>query len=282
MPTVPLPTKIDYKKESASKGIFTIEPFYVGYGTTIGNALRRVLLSSLPGAAIDAVKIKDIKHEFSTIPHVKEDVVDIILNLKQVRLKVSQEIKDESFKKITLKEKGEKVVRAGDFRTPTQIEIINPDLVLATITDKEGEIEMEAWVSQGRGYEPVEMKEKEKYEIDTIAIDSLYSPVKLVGYETEYVRVGQMTNYDRLILTIETDGTITPQEAFEKALEILKDHIEFLLGYGKEEEKVEEKTKVEEETKPEEEIKGELEEEKEKSEKEEMPKKKRGRPRKTE
>jgi DNA-directed RNA polymerase subunit alpha len=218
--------KIDYQedKENKNKGLITIEPCYPGYGTTWGNALRRVLLSSLPGAAVTAVKIKGVRHEFSTIPHVKEDVLHIILNLKLLRLKV---FKDEPVK-LHLHVKGEKEVKASDFEKSADVEIVNPDLHIATLTDKKAELDMEVTVCRGYGYVPSEEKDRTGVELGTIIVDSIFTPVIKVGYKVENVRFEKRTDFDKLTLTIETDGTITPWEAFIKASELLSNQFKFL------------------------------------------------------
>lgn len=249
MEYISLPQKVDVKElDPGKEAQITIEPCYPGYGTTLGNALRRVLLSSLPGAAVTAVKMKGVGHEFSTIPSVKEDVVDIILNLKLVRLRVHSE---ESLV-VKLRAKGEKVVTAGDIEKNAQVEVMNPDQVIATLTDPKAVIEMELTVRQGVGYQPVESREKENLEIGMIAIDALYNPVRRVSFRKEDVRVGQMTNFDRLILNIQTDGSLTPIEAFEKSSSILVEHFALLRDFsklGEEAEKESEKSGDVEETK---------------------------------
>jgi len=219
---LPLPPKVIHKKKN--QAVFEIEGLYPGYGVTIGNALRRVLLSSLQGAAITEVKIKGAPHEFSTIPYVKEDAVEISLNLKQLRLKVFSE----EPVRLELKAKGEKKVTAKDIKTTSDVEIVNPELVIATLTNKEAEFDMEILVSQGRGYIPTESREKENVEIDMIIIDAIFTPIKNVGIKIENIRVGQMTNYENLILNIETDGSLTPQEALNQANQILIDHFQFV------------------------------------------------------
>ncbi|MDD5342084.1 MAG: DNA-directed RNA polymerase subunit alpha [Patescibacteria group bacterium] len=255
MEPLPLPKNIEVKKIDHNRAVFTIEPCYPGYGNTLGNALRRVLLSSLEGAAITAVKIKNVSHEFSTLPFVKEDVVEIILNLKTVRFKIFSD----GPVTVTLKEKGEKKVTAKDIKLTSEIEIGNPDQVIATLTDKKAEFEMELRVEKGRGYVPVESREKEKGEIGLIAIDAVYTPVRNVNFDIDNVRVGQMTNYDKLMLDITTDGTIKPEEALYQAAKVLDDQFGYIVE-NIEKPKVEAQTKAET---PE-------------------PKKKRGRPKKTE
>lgn len=237
---IPLPDKINYTKgDSPNEKILTIEPFYHGYGTTIGNALRRVLLSSLSGAAITDVKIKGVDHEFSTIDGVKEDVVDIILNLKKIRFKMHT---DDPVV-LTLSAKGLKEVKAGDFKKNPDVEIVTPDLPIATLSSKDAVLEMEVTVKKGRGYETVDQREEEEKEIGRIAIDAIYTPIVNVGMEVTQARVGQDINYDKLSLKIETDGTLTPEEAVETAAEILVDH--FAMLSAKDEKKGKAKNKEE-------------------------------------
>lgn len=273
MEPIILPSKIEIKKgKQSNTATVTVEPCYYGYGTTLGNALRRVVLSSLPGAAVTAVKIKGVQHEFSTIPHTKEDVVEILLNLKQIRLKVFSA----ETVRLTLKVKGEKEVTAADIDKSADVEVINKDAHIATLTNKNAELEMEIFVSQGRGFLPVEAREKEKLELGAIAIDAIFAPIKNIGYKVENVRVGDITNYDRLILDIETDGTITPEEALKQGVQILIDHFDLFLTGTKAQ-----KAEVKEEPTEVEEIKTEeAAEEKEEAPVEEKAKKKRGRPKK--
>jgi DNA-directed RNA polymerase subunit alpha len=227
MEHLPLPEKYEIKKISEHQSDIIIEPFYPGYGTTIGNALRRVLLSSLSGAAVTAFKIKNASHEFSTVKGVKEDLVEIILNLKTLRFKLH----DVEETRVMVKVKGEKKVKAKDIKTSSEIEVLNPEAVIATLTDKDAELEMELIVKAGRGYVPVENVEKKKFELGTIAIDAVYSPVKNVNFNIENVRVGQMTNYDRLIMNISTDGTVAPEEALKIAASILIDHYNAIINF---------------------------------------------------
>lgn len=215
------PSKIDLRDGSQPhEAVLTVEPCAQGYGTTIGNALRRVLLTSLPGAAITAVRIKGVSHEFSAMPNVKEDVLELVLNLKQVRLKCFSE----EPVKIGLSVTGEKKVTAGDFEKNSDVEIVNPDLHLATLTDKKAVLELEITVERGRGYRPTEERSKEKMELGTIAVDAMFSPVRNVGFAVENVRVGDVTNFDKLVMTIETDGTITPKDAVLEANKIVLRH----------------------------------------------------------
>jgi DNA-directed RNA polymerase subunit alpha len=217
MQTITSPQKPKYTALGKNHGKFEILGCYPGYGTTLGNALRRVLLSSLDGAAAKSVKIKGVTHEFSTISGVMEDVVQIILNLKQVRFKLH----GEETIKVTLKSKGEGVVTAAAIKAPSNVEIVNPDQVIATLTDKKTEFEMEIEVDKGVGYVPVESREKEDRDISVIAIDAIYTPVKRVNYEIENMRVGKRTDYDKITLEVVTDGSVTPTEAFEKSVAIL-------------------------------------------------------------
>lgn len=203
-----------------------IEPCYHGYGITLGNTLRRVLLSSLPGAAVTAVKIKGAPHEFTALEHIQEDVVEILLNLKQLRLRVfsAEPVR------LSLEAKGEGEVTAAQIQVTSDVEIVNPNLHIASLTHKNSKLEMEIFVAQGRGYLPVEEKDRKKLEIGMIAIDSIFTPVANVGYKVEFVRVGEITDFERLILDIETDGTITPVNALIQATEILVDHFNLVLS----------------------------------------------------
>ncbi len=218
MSLISLPQKIEISEgETKNHGIITIEPCFPGYGITIGNSLRRVLLSSLSGAAVVGIKIAGANHEFMALPHIKEDILEVILNFKQLRLKVHSD----EIVKLELDIHGEKVVKAGDITPNSDVEIVNPDLVLANITDMAGNIQAEIYVSKGMGYETVESREKKNQEIGYIEIDSVFSPVLNVGINIENVRVGKMTNWDKLTLEVLTDGTILPQEAFSQAVAIL-------------------------------------------------------------
>jgi DNA-directed RNA polymerase subunit alpha len=213
-------------KTEGHKSTFVIEPLASGYGMTLGNSLRRVILSSLSGAAVTAVKIDNVSHEFSSIKGVKEDVVEIILNLKKVRFRVFSD--EPQF--IILSKQGKGVVTAKDIKTTSDIEVVNPDQVIATIDEDKAKVGMEIKVEKGRGYVPVENREGEKLEVGMIAVDALYSPVSRVRYNVENTRVGQVTDLDKLIMEIETDGTITPQEAVGQAAQILVDHFSVVAG----------------------------------------------------
>ena len=215
---LPLQPKIIEKKDN--QAVFEVAGLYPGYGVTIGNSLRRVLLSSLEGAAITQVKIKGVQHEFSTIPGVIEDVITILLNIKQLRFKLHTEESQQA----KLKVKGQKVVKGANFELPTQVDLMNKDAKVATLTSKSADLEIEILIEKGLGYEPVETRKKGKLEIGTIAVDAIFSPVRKVSYRVESMRVGERTDFDRLILELETDGTITPEGAFSKASEILIKH----------------------------------------------------------
>lgn len=246
MRSISLPQKPKYTKVDETTGKFEISGCYPGYGTTLGNALRRILLSSLEGAAAISVKIKGVSHEFSTISGVTEDAVQIILNLKKVRFKMEG---DEPIK-LTLKSKGEGKVTAKEIKCPTGIEIVNKDQVIATITDKKTELEMEIEVSKGLGYVPVEQQIRENKEIGVIAIDAVYTPIKRVNYTVEDMRVGKRTDYNKITFEIVTDGSIAPKEAFQNAVEILISQFSALAGF--EEKEAEEKIEKVEETQDEE------------------------------
>lgn len=227
MESIFLPSKMYFTTgANPNEAILTIEPLHHGYGTTVGNALRRVLLSSLPGAAVTAMKIKGAQHEFSALNGVKEDVLDIMLNLKKLRLKVHSE--EAVILKLTVKKEGE--VTAADIEANADVEIMNPELVIATITSPEATLDMEITVSRGRGYLPTEEREEAPTEIGVIAIDAMFSPVRSVGLKVENTRVGEITNYDKLLMTIVTDGTISPQEAVEQATKNMLNHFTWIQG----------------------------------------------------
>lgn len=226
MQTVSLPQKPKYTPIDEKSGKFEILGCYPGYGMTLGNALRRVLLASLKGSAITSVKIKGVSHEFSTIDGVMEDVVQIILNLKKVRFKMHS---DEPVK-VTLKSKGEGKVTAADIKCPSNVEVVNTDQVIATVTDKKTELEMELEVSMGLGYVPIDQQQRDEKEIGVIAMDAVYTPISRVNYEVENMRVGKRTDYNKITLEIVTDGSMTPEEAFSKAVSILVEQFSVLGG----------------------------------------------------
>ena len=221
-----LPTKLELEKDSASStyGKFIAEPFERGFGTTLGSALRRVLLSSLPGAAVTSVKIEGVYHEFSTIPGVTEDVTILILNIKGLRLRLYSE----KAKAIRLKKKGPGEVKASDLSVDSEVTILHPDLHIATL-DKEGILDLELIVKPGRGYVPAERNKEEGLPIGVIPVDSVFSPIKRVNFSVESARVGRITDYDKLILEVWTDDSISPQEAVTAAGSILRDHLDICL-----------------------------------------------------
>ncbi len=212
--------KIKKVSETDKAGVFEIEGLFTGYGLTLGNALRRVLLSSLPGAAITQVKIKGVSHEFSTISGIMEDVVEVVLNLKRIRFKF---FADEP-QVLILKEKGDKKVTAADIKTNAQVEVVNPEAQIASLTAKNSELDMEITVEKGLGYVPVEARKTDKLPIGVIAIDAIFTPVTKVNFVVENMRVGERTDYNRLRIFIETDGSISPSSVLHKASNILGDH----------------------------------------------------------
>ena len=220
MQKITLPEKPKIIKEEGNLAVFEIKSCYPSYGTTIGNAFRRVLLSSLTGASITAVKIKGVDHEFSTIPGVMEDVVEIILNIKKVKFRM---FTDDPVK-LTLKSNGEGEVKASEIKGTNDVEVVDKEAYIATVTDKNEKLEMEIQVEKGVGYVPIEYQSKNGLEIGNIAMDAIFTPVKKVNYKVKNMRVGEMTNYDKLILEIETDGSITPEEAFKEAARLLVGH----------------------------------------------------------
>lgn len=224
---VTLPSKPRVVSEDEFKGTFEIDGLYPGYGHTLGNSLRRIILSSLPGAAITQVKIEGVAHEFSAIDGIKEDVITILLNLKKVRL----HLHGEEPVKITLKKTGAGMVTAADITTPSQVEILNPEQLIAEITSKSTTLEMEILVEKGLGYVPREVHQKDKVEIGTIAIDAVFTPIRRANYEVENMRVGDRTDYNRLRVSIETDGTFTPREALEQSIEIMVHQLKAIIGF---------------------------------------------------
>jgi DNA-directed RNA polymerase subunit alpha len=217
-------------KEIHSEGnssTFEVEPLYPGYGMTLGNAMRRVLLSSLAGSAITGVKIEGVSHEFSAVPGVREDVIEIILNLKQVRFANNHQ----EAVTVTLKKTGKGDVLAGDIKTVSGVEVANPELVIASLDNSKSKIEMELHIEQGRGYVAVESGASERLPVGMIAIDAIYTPVKRVRYSVENTRVGQMTDLDKLILEVETDGTVSASDAVSQSAEILVGHFQVLAGH---------------------------------------------------
>lgn len=232
--SVALPSKPRIVKEEDFSGIYEIDGLYPGYGHTLGNSLRRIMLSSLPGSAITSLKIEGVSHEFSTIAGIKEDVITILLNLKKVRL---QMLTDEP-QTLTLNVKGEQRVTAANIEAPGQVSVLNPDQYVAELTDKNAKFEAEIKVERGLGYVSKEVLQKDKVEIGTIAVDAIFTPMRRVNYEVENMRVGDRTDFNRLRLFVETDGTLTPKEALERSIEIMITQLKAIVGFKEEEPEV--------------------------------------------
>ncbi len=229
--TIILPSKPKIISEADFNGSYEIDGLYPGYGHTLGNSLRRIILSSLPGSAVTAVKIAGIPHEFSVIPNVKEDAITILLNLKRMRINmVSQEPVT-----LILKAKGIKEVTAGDIKISGGVEILNPELVIATMTDKAAELDMEITVEKGLGFVSKEILQKNRVDIGQITIDAIFTPIRRVSYEVENMRVGDRTDFNRLKIFIETDGTITPNQALERSIETMISQLKAIIGFKEEE-----------------------------------------------
>ena len=234
------PTKIDVeKKETKTFGAVSIEPLERGFGLTIGNALRRILLSSLQGAAVTSIQIDGVLHEFSSIPGMIEDVTDFILNIKSLAIKLNSD----QPKKMSLKASGPGEVKASEIETGSEIEIINPDLILCHL-DKSAKINLELTVQNGKGYVAAELQKKEDKQIGLILVDSIFSPVKKVSYNIENSRVGQVTDYDKLILNVETNGSMEPDDAIAMAARILQEQLQYFINF--EEPEIDDKSKEEE------------------------------------
>lgn len=227
---IALPSKPRVVSESERSGTYEIDGLYPGYGYTLGNSLRRIILSSLPGAAITHVKIPGVSHEFSTIEGVKEDVVTMLLNIRKIRLKIAT---DES-QTLTLSVKGPKSVTAADLKVPGQVEVLNPESYIAEITDK-NTLEIELRAERGLGYVPKEAHQKERVEVGTIALDAIFSPIRRVNYEVENMRVGDRTDFNRLRMLIETDGALSPREALERSIETMIHQLKAVVGFKEEE-----------------------------------------------
>ncbi len=224
---ITLPSKPKIISEDGFKGTYEIESLYPGYGHTLGNSLRRIILSSLLGAAITTVKIDGVAHEFSTLEGVKEDVITILLNLKKTRFKL---LTQES-QTVTLSVKGAKDVTAGDITVSGQIEVLNPELKIATLTSKTASLVIEMVVEKGFGYVAKEVHQKDKVDVGIIAVDAIFTPIRRVNYEVENMRVGDRTDYNRLSITIETDGTILPRRALEASIEIMINQLKAVIGF---------------------------------------------------
>jgi len=217
---IPLPFQPKIVKKEGTTAVFEIDSLYPGYGVTVGNSLRRVLLSSLTGAAVTQMKVKGVSHEFSTIPGVQEDVITLMLNLKKLRFRVFSDEPQTG----RLHIKGEKEAKGSDFVFPSQVELINKDCHIATLTAKSSDLEIEITIEKGVGYSAKEDRKKNKLEIGAIPLDAIFTPLKKVSFKVENMRVGERTDFDKLSLEIETDGTILPQAAFSQAAKILVEH----------------------------------------------------------
>ena len=224
---VVLPSKPKIVTEDSTSGSYEIDGLYPGYGHTLGNSLRRIILSSLPGAAITQLKIDGVNHEFSTISGIKEDVITILLNLKKVRFRLT----GEEPQRVVLKIKGAHGVTAKDIEVPGQLEVLTPEQHIATITDKNTTLDIEMTVEKGLGYVPKEQLHKDRVEIGAIAVDAIFTPIRRVNYEVENMRVGDRTDFNRLKVFIETDGTISPREAVENCIEIMIHQLKAIVGF---------------------------------------------------
>jgi DNA-directed RNA polymerase subunit alpha len=228
---VVLPSKPRVIREEGPSGTYEIDGLYPGYGHTLGNSLRRIILSSLPGAAITKVKIKGVEHEFSTIDGVKEDVITVLLALKKLRIRLDT---DEP-QTLNLKAKGAKEITGKDIEVPGQAEVLNPDLHIATLTEKSAELDIEITAEKGLGYVSKDVLQKERVEIGAITLDASFTPIRKANYEVENMRVGDRTDFNRLRLMIETDGTITPREALEKSISLMINQLKAVVGFKEEE-----------------------------------------------
>ena len=219
---------IDEKSEDNKYGRFVIEPLERGYGTTLGNSLRRVMLSSLPGTAVSFIKIKGVLHEFSSLPGIKEDVTEIVMNIKELCIKNNSTNDDPKTGYIDAS--GDCVVKAGDIHIDGDLEILNPDLVIANLNGPEAHLEMELTITNGRGYVSADKNKEHDNSVDMIAVDSIYTPIERVNLTVENTRVGQITDYDKLTLDVFTNGTLGPDEAVSYAAKILSEHLELFIN----------------------------------------------------
>jgi len=224
---IALPSKPRVVSEEGNKGVYEIDELYAGYGYTLGNSLRRIILSSIPGAAITAVKIEGVPHEFSKITGIKEDVITILLNLKRIKFKMHTDEPQTA----ALAIHGVKNVTAQDISTSSSFEVLNKDEYIATLTSKDSKLNIELTIEKGLGYVPRENLRKEKVEVGTIILDAIFTPIRRVNYEVENMRVGDRTDYNRLRFFIETDGSISPAEALEKSIEIMINHLKAIIGF---------------------------------------------------
>lgn len=237
MSLITTPSTPNFEKIDERTSRFFIDGCFPGYGITLGNSLRRVLLSSLTGAAVTEIKVKGATHEFTTLEGVKEDIVQIILNLKKVRFQL-QEGTDEI--KVLLKVKGIKEVTAKDIKTSTEVKVANPDQHIASLTSNKSDLEIEIKIEKGIGYVAVEQREEREKELGSIAIDALFSPIERVNFKVEDMRVGKRTDYDRIILEVKTDGTVAPEDAYNQAVEVLLEQFKAISTMEEKEEEIEE------------------------------------------
>ncbi len=231
-----MPSKPRVVTEEETKGVFEIDGLYPGYGHTLGNSLRRIILSSLPGASITSIKIEGVTHEFQTVEGIKEDVIVMILNMKKIRFKMAS---DEP-QTVTLSIKGPKEVLASDIKTTGQVEVLNPELHIAEVTGKVN-LNVELRIEKGLGFIAKEAIQKDKVDIGTIAVDAIFTPIRRVSYEVENMRVGDNTNHNRLRIAIETDGTLTPREALSRSIEIMINQLKAIVDFKEPVEEEEEK-----------------------------------------
>ncbi|KKQ83211.1 MAG: DNA-directed RNA polymerase subunit alpha [Parcubacteria group bacterium GW2011_GWB1_38_8] len=232
--TILLPSKPKIISEEGDSGVFEIEGLYPGYGHTLGNSLRRIILSSLPGVAITSVKIAGVSHEFSVLDGVKEDIITILLNLKKIRMRFSTD----DPQTLSLKVKGEKVIKASDLEVPGQVEILTPDEIIATLTSKNALLDMEIKAEKGLGFMPKEMIDKNRVDIGTIALDGIFTPIRRASYEVENMRVGNRTDFNKLRMFIETDGTVSPTFALTSAIETMINQLKAIVGFKEDEPEV--------------------------------------------
>ena len=257
LPTIVTPSQPKVVEEKDNKGVYEIDGLYPGYGHTLGNSLRRIILSSLPGAAVTGVKIDGVNHEFSTIEGVREDVINILLNIKKMRIRLHAE----GPQTLSVSKKGEGVLIAGDLaHSNSAVEIVNPEQHIATLTDKKAVIDMELTIEQGLGFVTKDEMKKEKVAIGTIALDAIFTPIRRVTYEVENMRVGDRTDFNKLVISIETDNTVSPREALEQSIYIMIEQLKAVVGF---QEKVDEKELYDAEEKEEEEDEESEEENKE-------------------
>lgn len=228
--SIMLPSKPRVVTEDDNHGVYEIDGLYPGYGHTLGNSLRRIILSSLPGAAITSVKIDGISHEFSTLEGVREDVITVLLNLKKLRF----EILTAEPQTVNLKATGAKKITGGDLTLPGQVRLLNPDQYLVELTDKGASLQIEMRVERGLGYVPREVIKKERVDVGEISLDAIFSPIRRVNYEVENMRVGDRTDFNRLRITIETDGTLSPRTALERSIEIMITQLKAIIGFQEE------------------------------------------------